>query len=126
MTTMTRETMPDRVRVESEGVEVCSATVDGWAVEFDTFEKDSDPSALLAGLPDNACQCHHMGYVIEGHLTYVYTDGMVDEIDAGAAYYVRPGHTPRMTAGTRVVEFSPADELARTMSTIMRNMEAGV
>ncbi len=27
----------------------------------------------------------------------------------------RPGHTPSVSAGTELVEFSPSDELARTM-----------
>ena len=124
MTTLSRETMPERFKVPEQGVEFCFATVDGWAVEFDTFEQDADPSRLMAGLPDDACQSHHMGYVIEGTMTYTYTDGSVDEIPAGSAYYVRPGHTPKMTAGTRLVEFSPAAELAETMKVITANMEA--
>ena len=66
MTTLSRETMPERFKVPEQGVEFCFATVDGWA----------------------------------------------------------PGHTPKMTAGTRLVEFSPAAELAETMKVITANMEA--
>jgi hypothetical protein len=43
------------------------------------------------------------------------------------AYYVGPGHTPVLYAGTEVVEFSPTEELGRTMEVVtsnMRKMEA--
>ena len=43
---------------------------------------------------------------------------------AGDAYYARPGHTPVFTAGTEVVEFSPADELAKTMAVVLANLQA--
>lgn len=123
MTTLSRETMPERFEVPDQGVEFCFATVDGWAVEFDSFAQDADPSPLMVVLPDDG-QSHHMGYAIEGTMTFTYTDGTVDEIPAGSACYVRPGHTPRMAAGTRVVEFSPADELAETMRVLSANMAA--
>ncbi|WP_406400894.1 hypothetical protein OH805_17755 [Streptomyces sp. NBC_00879] len=44
---------------------------------------------------------------------------------AGDAYYVPPGHTPEIFEGTEVVEFSPTDELKRTLEVAGRNLEAG-
>jgi hypothetical protein len=41
----------------------------------------------------------------------------------GDAYYVGPGHTPVLYAGTEVVEFSPTEELGRTMEVVTKNME---
>ena len=35
-----------------------------------------------------------------------------------------PGHTPRLYAGSEVVELSPGDELARTFAVVEKNMEA--
>jgi hypothetical protein len=40
----------------------------------------------------------------------------------GDAYYVGPGHTPILYAGTEVVEFSPTEELGRTMEVVTKNM----
>jgi hypothetical protein len=44
--------------------------------------------------------------------------------EAGDAYYVGPGHTPVLYAGTEVVEFSPTEELGHTMEVVAKNMEA--
>ena len=55
---------------------------------------------------------------------YRYTDGTEDMIGAGDAYYARPGHTPMFFADTRVVEFSPTDELGQTMEVVLRNLAA--
>ena len=43
--------------------------------------------------------------------------------EAGDAYYVGPGHTPILYAGTEVVEFSPTEELGQTMEVVTKNME---
>jgi hypothetical protein len=45
-------------------------------------------------------------------------------IEAGEAYYVPPGHTPKIFAGTELVEFSPTDEFGRTMEQVTKNLEA--
>ena len=58
----------------------------------------------------------------EGKLAYVTADGE-EEITAGQAYHVGPGHTPKIYAGTEVVEFSPTDELAQTLEVVSKNME---
>ena len=41
---------------------------------------------------------------------------------AGDAYYAPPGHVPLVTAGTSIVEFSPSEELEKTMSVIEANL----
>ena len=43
--------------------------------------------------------------------------------EGGDAYYVGPGHTPILYAGTEVVEFSPTEALGRTMAIVTKNME---
>jgi hypothetical protein len=42
---------------------------------------------------------------------------------AGDAYYAPPGHTPVLYAGTEVVEFSPTEELQKTIDVVTKNME---
>lgn len=53
---------------------------------------------------------------------------MVDEkkeiVKAGDAYYMPPGHTAVVEAGSEFWEFSPNDKLKKTMEVIMRNLEA--
>ena len=95
----------------------------GWTVAFETYTEDADLSPLFKGLPGDQCQCEHMGYVIAGKVAFRSADGE-EVFEAGDAYYVGPGHTPVLFAGTEVVEFSPSAELARTMEVVTRNMEA--
>jgi len=95
----------------------------GWTVAFETYTQDADLAPLFKGLPDDRCQCEHMGYVIAGKVAFRSADGE-EVFEAGDAYYVGPGHTPVLFAGTEVVEFSPSAELARTMEVVTRNMEA--
>ena len=95
----------------------------GWTVGFERYTEDADLAPLFKGLPDDECQCAHMGYVITGKLAFRSHDGE-EVFEAGDAYYVGPGHTPVLVAGTEVVEFSPTEELAHTMEVVVKNMEA--
>jgi len=95
----------------------------GYVVGFETYAGDMDPGPLFQGLPDDACQCPHWGVVVSGRIAFRFTDGSREEYAAGDAYYARPGHTPLLFAGGEVVEFSPAEELGRTMSVVMTNMQ---
>jgi len=62
-----------------------------------------------------------MGYVIKGKVGFRSVEGE-ELVHAGEAYYVGPGHTPVLYAGTQVVEFSPTEELGRTMEVVTKNM----
>ena len=95
----------------------------GWTVGFETYTEDADLAPFFAGLPDDQCQCEHMGYVIEGRLAF-RSGGGEEVFEAGDAYFVPPGHTPVLYAGTRVVEFSPSERLAETIEVVTKNMEA--
>jgi len=91
-------------------------------VAFETYTEDADLTPFFKGLPDDQCQCEHMGYVIRGKVGF--RSGAGDELfEAGDAYYVGPGHTPILYAGTEVVEFSPTKELGETMEVVTKNME---
>jgi len=109
--------------VEAEGFEGHYQEVGGYTVGFERYTADADLAPLFKGLPDDRCQASHWGVVLKGKLAYVTADGE-EEITAGQAYYVGPGHTPKIYAGTEVVEFSPTDELAQTLEVVSRNMEA--
>src|SRR5215208_477116 len=94
----------------------------GWTVAFENYTQDADLAPLFRGLPDDRCQCAHMGYVVRGRVAFRSADGE-EVFEAGDAYYAGPGHTPVLYAGTQVVEFSPTEELGRTMEVVTRNME---
>src|SRR5256885_4220921 len=110
--------------VEDMGVlEMRTEEIDGYTIEFSTFREDADGTPFFVGLPDDRCQSPHWGYVISGALTLRYADHE-ETYEAGDAYYAPPGHTPVVTEGTEVVEFSPTEALAQTMEVVGRNVAA--
>jgi hypothetical protein len=94
-----------------------------YTVGFETFRADADATPFFRGLPDDRCQSPHWGYVISGSLTLRYADHE-ETFGAGDAYFAPPGHIPVVTAGTELVEFSPAQAYAQTMAVVARNLEA--
>lgn len=110
--------------VSLEGYEGSFEDFGPYTVGFETYTADADIAPLFAGLPDDRCQCPHMGYVIKGKLKFTFADGVEETYEAGDAYYAPPGHTPFLYAGSEVVEFSPTTELAQTMEVVAANMEA--
>jgi hypothetical protein len=100
-----------------------SEDLGGYIAGFTRFREDGDATTVFRGLPDDRCQSHHWGYVFSGKVTFRYPDH--EEVyEAGDAYYAPPGHIPVVTAGTEVVEFSPAAEYRETQEAIARNMAA--
>ncbi len=109
--------------MELEGYEGHFEDFGPYTVGFERYTADADLAPLFAGLPDDRCQCPHMGYVIEGKVKFTFADGSDEVYEAGDAYYAPPGHLPFLYAGSRVVEFSPTEELAATIEVVSRNME---
>lgn len=109
---------------EMEGFDGRYEDLDGYTVGFETYTEDADPAPLFRGLPGDHCQCPHWGVVVRGSLVFRYDDGSEETIGAGEAYYARPGHLPVFYAGTELIEFSPSDELAKTVAVVMGNVEA--
>ena len=95
----------------------------GYTVAFETYTADADLGPFFKGLPDDQCQAAHWGYVVKGKVTYSYGD-REETFATGDAYYAPPGHTPTIYAGTELIEFSPTDELQRTIEVVTKNMEA--
>ena len=95
--------------------------LDGYTVNFVAIRQDYDLAPMLKALPGGNCPCPHWGYVIKGRLTVRYRDHE-EEVEAGEAFYMPPGHTPAPEAGTEFVQFSPADQLAATTDAIKKAM----
>ena len=97
------------------------AELDGYSVDFLSWHADLDSAAMLKGLPGDRCPCPHWGYVLKGKVTYTFEDH--EEVhEAGDAFYVPGGHTPRFDAGTEFLQFSPAAELRVVSETIEKNL----
>ena len=82
---------------------------------------------LFKGLPDDACQSEHWGYVFNGSYRIRYTDGHEEVVSAGEAYYCPPGppgHVFAAIEDCETIEFSPKEELDRTLEVVGKNLEA--
>jgi hypothetical protein len=110
--------------MELEGYEGHFEDFGPYTVGFERYHADADLAPLFTGLPDDRCQCPHMGYVVAGKVTFTFTDGTEETYEAGDAYYAPPGHLPYLHAGSEVVEFSPSTELQKTLEVVERNMAA--
>ena len=108
--------------VQLEGYEGHFEDFGPYTVGFETYTAEADLAPLFAGLPNDHCQCPHMGYVVKGKLKFRFDDGGEEIYEAGDAYYAPPGHLPYLYAGSEVVEFSPTTELQETFEVVERNM----
>jgi hypothetical protein len=121
MPKVSRSTASDEI--VTEGFEGHYGEAADMTIGFETYTADADLRDLLVGLPDDRCQSPHWGYVLKGRVVFHSADGD-EEFVEGDAYYVLPGHTPEIFAGTEVVEFSPTEQLKETLAVATKNMEA--
>jgi hypothetical protein len=104
------------------GLERSKEEMGRFTVGFEFISEDEDLTPYFKGLPDDSCQAEHWGFVLKGRLGYRYPEGE-EIIEAGEAYYARPGHTRIHYAGTELVEFSSSEELRKTVEVVSRNIE---
>jgi hypothetical protein len=91
-------------------------------VGFETYTQDADLSPFFSGPPNDECQCVHMGYVIKGKVAF-RSGGSEEVFEAATLTTSVRGYTPILYAGTEVIEFSPTEELGRTMDVVTKNIE---
>ena len=109
--------------IEAEEVVIQEAEWGDIHLGFETYNEEFDIAPLLKGLPEDRCQCPHYGYVLKGRMRVRYADHE-EVVNAGDAYYMAPGHSPILEAGTELVEFSPKEEYQKTMEIVERNFLA--
>ena len=85
------------------------------AVEHLTLAAGTDIAPLLKGLPDDACQSVHWGYVQSGTALVTYTDGASERCSAGDVFYWPAGHSVRIEEDADIVMFSPAEAHGRVL-----------
>src|ERR1700761_2542229 len=100
-----------------------SEDLDDYTVNFVTIKQTHSLAPLLKGLPDDACQCPHWGYVLSGKLDVSYTDRPAETYGTGDAFYMPAGHVPAAEEGSEFVQFSPKNELAVSTAAMMANAQ---
>jgi hypothetical protein len=102
-----------------------AADLGDWRVGWDTLPAGFPPDpSPFKGLPDDRCQCVHLGVVVKGSFRVTYLDGSEEVVGAGEAYRLEPGHFVQAIEHTEVIEFSPREEHERTMQQIGKNIGA--
>jgi hypothetical protein len=116
----------DQIPVEFEADVATTRAIEGggMTIAVERLSAGVETAPLFKGLPDDACQSDHWGYLISGRLRIVYADGREETISAGQAYYLPAGHNVVVEEDTLVVEFSPSADRAATMEHAARNMAA--
>jgi hypothetical protein len=115
---------PDIPELVDHGpVELRAAELDGFTVHFLHIKQLVDMTVMLRGLPGDMCHCPHWVVVTEGSMAVHYPDH--DEVArAGDVFYMPPGHVPTYEVGTRLIQFSPTEQLQATDEAIERNLRA--
>jgi hypothetical protein len=102
-----------------------TADLGDWRVAWETLPAGFPPDpSPFKGLPDDRCQCVHLGVVVNGSFKVTYLDGTEEVVRAGEAYRLDPGHFVQATEHTEVIEFSPREEHERTMQQVLKNVGA--
>jgi len=95
-----------------------------YYVNFENIPAGLGGPELFKGLPDDACQCEHWGYLFKGSFKFTYTDGSEDVVSAGEAYYAHPGHVFEALEDCETIEFSPKEPFEQLMEVVGKNMGA--
>jgi hypothetical protein len=98
--------------------------LDDYTVNFVELTVDMDLAPLLKGLPNDHCQCPHWGYQIKGTQTVSYEDGHEETYGPGDVFYMSPGHTPKASANSEFIVFSPTEQLDVSEAVMQKNMAA--
>lgn len=83
---------------------------DKMGAEYFSFGAGTDITELLRGLEGDMCQSPHWGYVVDGAITAIYTNGEEETTHTGELFYWPPGHSVRAEKDTEIVMFSPQKE----------------
>jgi mannose-6-phosphate isomerase-like protein (cupin superfamily) len=95
----------------------------GKHVGVEAYHQEFDLGPLMQGLPHHMCSSRHWGIVLNGEMRVTYADDSSEVVKANDVYYLPAGHRVVMRPGTRIVEWSEADEYAKVMEVVIRNLE---
>ena len=116
----TRTGLPEEMSVG--GVETRGSDWGDLRVRHITLPAGADFRPLLAGLPNDLCDCPHWGYVLEGTITVRYADGNEEVNREGEMFYWPAGHTGWTDTGVAFIEISPKLGIKRVMDHLASKM----
>ncbi len=118
---MKPENLP--VLIDRNGSSLRGAEWGGMVVLLYSIPAGTNMKPLMAGMPDDLCQCPHWGYVLKGRLRINHKD-FEQVVNAGELFYAEPGHAPIFEEDTQMIEFSPKEAWYSMMATISQNLSA--
>jgi len=89
----------------------------GFTAAIETLKAPHDYTTEFSDLPTGRCESPHWGYVIKGRFRILYADHE-EVIRSGEVYYLPPGHVPVVEEEGLIVEFSPTEEYATTLTAV--------
>lgn len=92
--------------------------------EYFSLGTGLDIGPLLVGLPGDACQAPHWGYVISGTVVVTYTDGGTETCSGGDVFHWPAGHSVAVRDEAEVILFSPTLEHTAVMDHMLSVMGA--
>ncbi len=92
------------------------------AAEYFVMGGGADLAPLLEGLPHDACDSAHWGYMLSGTVEVTYTDGTADTCTTGDLFYWPPGHSVRMETDAELILFSPQAQHVPVLDHILAKM----
>jgi hypothetical protein len=110
------------VTMEATGMKIHNATWGGMVIGYIELPGGTYFTSMFEGLPEDACQCPHWGYVIKGAVHLKYTDGSVEVTGAGEVFYWPAGHTAWVEEDTIFMDFSPEEEFMVVSDHIAKKM----
>ena len=115
---------PDTLELQDFGpVEVRETELDGYSATFLHIKAPVDMTRMLKGLPGDVCTCPHWGIVTDGAMTVRYADHE-EVVRTGDVFYMVPNHVPVYDVGTRLIFFSPTEEMRKVNDVIESNARA--
>ncbi|HWS58501.1 MAG TPA: hypothetical protein VN257_08180 [Actinotalea sp.] len=105
-------------------VDAFEAEIGDWTVSIERTLIDMDHAPFFRGAPNDQCQAHHVGYVLQGKFGVRKAEGVEEIFEAGDAFVIEPGHTPIVFAGCEYVAFTPTEEAKEQAAVLMPNLMA--
>jgi hypothetical protein len=89
----------------------------GFTAAIETLKGPHDFTKEFADLPTGRCESPHWGYVLKGQVRILYPD-REEVLREGDIYYMSPGHIPIVEEEGVIIEFSPSEEYAKTLTAV--------
>jgi mannose-6-phosphate isomerase-like protein (cupin superfamily) len=95
-----------------------------FGVEYFSLATGTDLAPFLEGLPDDACDAEHWGYLISGRAVVTYNDRSEETVNGGDVFYWPAGHSVRVEDDAELIMFSPQAEHGAVMEHIGQKIAA--